>query len=75
MRDCIAPLILASLYFAIYACLTTYLLVKNKFLFTFQIKVVLTILMIALSVQFGSCYMIYATGDPDDDGKGLCRGN
>ena len=66
MARCLAPLIFSTFYLLVYALALIILLIVNSFRFTKQIKVVLTVLFIALTIQFTSCYLVYQNGNKDD---------
>ena len=59
MASCLTPLIFSTFYLIVYVLALIILLIVNSFRFTAQIKVVLTVLFIALTIQFSSCYLVY----------------
>ena len=59
MVSCLVPLCCSSAYIIVYAFTLSYLLILNKFRFTWQIKVTLFVLFISLSIQLASVAVMY----------------
>lgn len=59
MVVCILPLASSSAYFTVYSFTVSFLLIKNKFRFSTQIKVTLFALFLSLSIQLASVVFMY----------------